>query len=61
MVRNKHNTPGIIKLPFLKMAAENKNAFYVCINYNDAFSLKEIENRSLCIESNIEKVFEALL
>ncbi len=55
------NTPGIIKLPFLKITAENKNAFYVCVNYNDAFSLKEIESQSLCIESDIEKVFEALL
>ena len=55
------NTPGIIKYPFLKMTAENKNAFYVCINYNEAFSLKAVENRSLCIESDINKVIGSLL
>lgn len=28
MVRNKHNTPGIIKYPFWQMTAENPKAVY---------------------------------
>lgn len=36
MVRNKHNTPVIIKYPFWQMTAANPKAMYVCINYGEA-------------------------
>ncbi len=32
MVRNKHNTPGIIKYPFWQMTYENPKSAYACIN-----------------------------
>lgn len=47
------NTPGIIKYPFWKMAYENPNAAYVCINFEEAFAPCEIERRALCMESDI--------
>ena len=36
MVRNKHNTPGIIKHPFWRMTYQDPRAMYACINYGDA-------------------------
>ena len=32
MVRNKYNTPGIVKFSFWRMTAENPKAIYACIN-----------------------------
>lgn len=53
MVRNKHNTPGIIKYPFWRMAAKNKKAVYACVNQGEAICPKEIEPQSLCINADI--------
>ena len=36
MVRNKHNTPGIIKYPFWQMTYENPRAVYSCVNLEEA-------------------------
>ena len=47
------NTPGIIKIPFLQMAAEWDKATYACLNYGEAFAPKEIEGRSICINGDI--------
>lgn len=47
------NTPGIIKYPFWKYVFKNPNAFYACINFQEAFAPKEITARSVCIESDI--------
>ena len=41
MVRNKHNTPGIIKHPFWRMTYQDPKAMYACINYGDAAAPKE--------------------
>ena len=38
MVRNKQNTPGIIKYPFWQLSAENPKAFYACINKGEAYA-----------------------
>jgi NAD-dependent SIR2 family protein deacetylase len=54
------NTPIIIKYPFWQMTAENKNAFFACINFSEAFCPDEIANRSLCINEDIGKVLEDL-
>ncbi len=55
------NTPVIIKYPFWKMTAENKNAFYVCVNYGESFCPSDIEERSICLNSDIGKVIEDIL
>lgn len=50
-----YNTPGIIKYPFWKMTAENKNATYCTINFSQAYCPDEIESRSICIRADIYK------
>lgn len=55
------NTPVIIKYPFWRMTAGNKNAMYACINLGEAVCPEEIENQSICIDSDIGTVLEALI
>ena len=50
------NTPAIIKFPFWKMTAKNKNSVYACLNYGEAFAPDEIAERSICINSDIHDV-----
>ena len=60
MVRNKHNTPGIIKYPFLRMTAEDPRATYACVNqYRDA-PVRGLEGRSILIECDIGAVLSSL-
>ncbi len=47
------NTPSIIKFPFIKMTYEFKNAFYVCINKGYNQIPKEIEDRSIVLDNDI--------
>lgn len=54
------NTPVIIKYPFWKMAAENKQATYACINYGEVVAPREIEKQSICINDDISKVLKDL-
>lgn len=61
MVRNKHNTPVIIKYPFWRMTAQNKAATYACINYGEAICPKEIEKQAICIDADISKVLTELV
>ena len=51
-----YNTPVIIKYPFWQMTANNPEAIYACINYNEASCPKEIEKRSICINGDIGEV-----
>ena len=60
MVRNKHNTPVIIKYPFWQMTAKNPNATYVCINLGEAYAPREIEARSICINADIGSVLKQI-
>ncbi len=60
MVRNKHNTPGIVKFSFWRMTAENPKAAYACVNLGGAFAPTEIRDRSVCIDADIERVLEQL-
>ena len=60
MVRNKHNTPVIIKYPFWRMTAENPNAVYACINYGEACAPTEIANRSICINADFGEILKQL-
>ena len=54
------NTPVIIKYPFRRMTAQNKNARYACINTDMAYAPDEIKERSLCIAEDISSVINAL-
>ena len=60
MVRNKHNTPGIIKYPFWQMTAKNPQAIYACINRGQAVCPKEIEKQSICIDGDIGEILTQL-
>ena len=56
MVRNKHNTPVVIKYPFWKMTRQIPHAIYVIINYGEAVCPSDIENQSICIDEDIGRV-----
>ena len=56
-----YNTPVIIKYPFWQMTAKNPNAVYACINYGEAVCPAEIEQRSICVDSDIGKVVRDLM
>ena len=54
------NTPVIVKYPFWAMTAENLNATYACLNYNEAICPKQIENRSICMDGDSGTVVRAV-
>ncbi len=54
------NTPVIIKYPFWRFTNQNSNATYVCVNYGEAICPPQIEERSVCINEDINKVLEQL-
>ena len=54
------NTPVIIKYPFWAMTAENPKAVYACLNYNEAFCPKQIEQQAICIDGDTWEVLKAL-
>ena len=47
------NTPGIIKIPFLKMAMNDDNVTYACIGIDDVWIPDEIKNHSIGIAVDI--------
>lgn len=55
------NTPVIIKYPFWKMAFQNENAHYVCINKGQIHIPDEIKNRSLGFNVDISNIINELL
>ena len=56
-----NNTPVIIKYPFWRMTAQNKNAAYACINLDTAAVPTEIDKQSICINADIGGVLSELL
>ena len=55
------NTPVIIKFPFWVMTAENPEAVYACLNYNEAFAPKQIAEQSIILSGDTGGVLEELL
>lgn len=55
------NTPVIIKYPFWQMTAENKSAFYACINFGEAVCPEQIKKRSICLNCDIGEVLSELI
>ena len=56
-----YNTPIIIKYPFWQMTAKNPNATYACVNFGQTACPSEIQRQSICINSDVGQVIEALL
>ena len=54
------NTPVIIKYPFWQMTASNPKAVYACINYGEAYSIRQIEKQSICIDGDIGIVLKKM-
>ena len=55
-----YNTPVIIKYPFWRMTAGNREATYACLNYGEAACPREIEKQSICINGDIGEVLRVL-
>ena len=60
-MRNRQNTPGIIKYPFWQMTNDNKNAVYACLNYSEACCPRQIEGRSIVIDGDSGEVIKQLM
>ena len=54
------NTPGILKVPFLRMTAQNPRATYVCINLGEAGTIKGLEPQSILLDADIGVVLSDL-
>ncbi|WP_172136571.1 Sir2 silent information regulator family NAD-dependent deacetylase [Adlercreutzia sp. ZJ473] len=55
------NTPVIIKYPFWQMTARNADAVYACVNMGDVMVPAQIEDRSICIDGDINEVLASLV
>lgn len=54
------NTPGIIKVPFLRLTAQNPKATYACFNLGEAFTISGLEEQSILFDADIGKVLSDL-
>ena len=54
------STPGIIKVPFLRMTAQNPTATYACLNLGEAFTISGLEDQSILFDADIGKVLSDL-
>ena len=55
------NTPVIIKFPFWRYTEESPNAYYACLNLEEAGCSREISERSICLNADIGQVLRDLL
>ena len=56
-----YNTPVIIKYPFWKMALQNPEAVYACVNRGQAFVPGEFRQNALCLDDDIGSVLNNLM
>jgi NAD-dependent SIR2 family protein deacetylase len=54
------NTPVIIKIPFMKMTAQNPKAVYACLNYGEVFAPDEIAGQSILIDGDIHDILSEI-
>lgn len=54
------NTPIIIKIPFIRMTYQFKDAFYMPVSVEEPYIPKEIENKSLSVINDIKEIIESL-
>ena len=45
--------PGIIKVPFLRMTAQNPKATYACVNLGEAITMRGLEEQSILLDADI--------
>lgn len=50
------NTPGIIKFPFIRRVLENPEATYACVNKGEAYTVRELSDRSVLVDGDIDRV-----
>lgn len=55
-----NNTPVIIKYSFWKMAVQNPNAIYSCVNLSDAYAPTEIKQQSICLDGDIGTILKTV-
>ncbi|MBO7493692.1 MAG: hypothetical protein J6T87_06095 [Bacteroidales bacterium] len=55
------NTPVIFKIPFIRWTMQNPNATYATVNLGEAFTVDQIADRSIVINSDIGEILEKLL
>ena len=53
-------TPGIIKVPFLHMTAQNPRATYACINLGEVITMRGLEEQSILLDADIGAVLSDL-
>ena len=56
-----YSTPAIIKYPFWKMALQNREAVYVCVNQGQAVCPADLCPQAICIDGDIDMVLDTLL
>lgn len=54
------STPIIVKIPFMRMTYEWRDAVYASLNYGEAFTSDEIRKKSICINDDIGRILEKL-
>ena len=60
MVRNKHNTPVIIKYPFWDAVNRNSHATYACVNIGGACAPAAIAGRSILVDDDIDGFLQSV-
>lgn len=55
-----YNTPVIIKYPFWQLTYQNKNAVYICISFDENEYPKEIENQTISLQGDADKIIRDL-
>lgn len=53
------NTPGIIKYPFWRMAAQNRHATYVQLNKGEVLAPSQLERQSVILDCDAAKVLSS--
>jgi len=52
------NTPAIIKYPFWRRVNDNPQATYACVNYGEPLTAREIWDRSILVDADIDAVLD---
>lgn len=55
------NTPIVFKIPFIRWTMQNPNAIYATVNLGEAFTVDQIKERSIVIDTDINDVLNSLL
>lgn len=55
------NTPAIIKYPFWRLTYTNPQATYACANLGEVYAPPEISNRSILLDTDIDRMLDLLL